>query len=297
MNPSTYARELRGTRATDLLLAALEGGGEISRSAAEENIGDALAVGDFVQKLSTRGLLRKDTSIVGEITLTGLGREVAEYIKYSREHGRDRREAVQRGILRWVSLNPNAASVQDLVGEASATAFGIELTEEEIAAEAKWLSDNGLLSGVHAWGQALLRPEITSLGRDVLDADTAPSDYLRRDASFTHVDNSNQVDARGSTNLAFQQGGSQNSLTVQQTSGGGWQEEFLEAFEGIVSKLRRDIGLTEEELLQVEEVRGEVQRDSAEKGAAAQKTLTWAASFARHPAVLASLPELLRILG
>lgn len=292
-------KQIQDTWAEEALITAFNAGGQASLSEIERNVGDQMRAIECAEYLRSLGLAQKETSIAREVTLTSTGKDVAELIEASRTSGAARRAAVQLGVLRWLSVpNSYPGSTEDFVNTDEATAYGTPFTEQEIHDETEWLLDTNLIKGTKASGGTILRPEITSQGRDVLDSGERPGDFLRMGTQNTTFDQSNHsINVAHSQNLAIQQGGVNNYQKADQKNQQSWNEEVAAYLETLINQLSTDTSVSAEELAELKNIKAETESEAATKETIMSKFLSWASQLTTHPLVTASIPALIAMLG
>lgn len=299
MKPQQLMKQIQDTRAEEALITAFNVGGQASLSDIEESVGDQMNAIECAEYLRSLGLAQKETSIAREVTLTSTGKDVAELIEASRSSGAARRAAVQLGILRWLSLpNSYSGSTEGFVNTDEATAYGTPFTEQEIHDETEWLLDKNLIKGTKAWGGTIVRPEISSQGRDVLDSGERPGDFLRMGTQTTTFDqSSHSINVAHSQNLAIQQGGANNYQKVDQNNQQSWNEEVAAHLETLINQLSTDASVSASELKELRNIKAETESEAATKETIMSKFLSWASQLTTNPLVTASIPALIALLG
>lgn len=216
MDRQIIHRQLRETGAEEALLFVHDNGGSVTRSQLKDLLGDDQSVQQATDRLRDLALISSDEALDGSLDLTRTGNSMAEYITHSRQRGADRRAAIQRALLTWIKEHRSPPSAGSFLGAEEATAWGSPFSKEEIAAEATWLKDNGLIAGQSSWGGDIIRPEITSLGRDALDSPDPFSEFLRG-PGMTYHDHSRLSFGDHTTVGGVQSGGHGNVQNIQQT--------------------------------------------------------------------------------
>ncbi|HET8600459.1 MAG TPA: hypothetical protein VFL99_09040, partial [Segeticoccus sp.] len=87
MDLQQVQRQIRSTDVEQVLLLAHAEGGQAKPSQIKEEISDesgGFATAEASQQLRDLGLARQETSLAGEVTLTGDGKRLAERIQQSR---------------------------------------------------------------------------------------------------------------------------------------------------------------------------------------------------------------------
>lgn len=292
-------KQIQDAWAEEALITAFNAGGQASLSEIEQSVGDQMRAIECANFLRSLGLAQKETSIAGEVALTSTGKDVAELIEASRTSGAARRAAVQLGILRWLSIpNSYPGSTQDFVNTDEATAYGTPFTEQEIHNETEWLLENNLIKGAKSLQDTILRPEISSQGRDVLDSGERPGDFLRMGSQNTTFDqSSHSINVANSQNLAIQQGGVNNYQKADQKNQQSWNEEVAAYLETLINQLSTDTSVSASELNELRDIKTETESEAATKETIMSKLLRWASQLTAHPIVTASLPTLIAMLG
>src|SRR5215216_144355 len=103
MDEVQIANQLRGSLYEAVLLSVNEAGGQMTLEAVIEVAGSYEEALESAVALRNLGLARPDESLAAEVTLTPLGRRVADRIKRSMVSGARRADAVQRAILGWLN--------------------------------------------------------------------------------------------------------------------------------------------------------------------------------------------------
>lgn len=299
MNPRQLTKQLQDTRAEEVLITALNAGGEASLADIQRAVGDETRAIEYARTLRSMGLVRTDTTLAGEVALTSTGMDVAELIKDSRRSGAARRAAVQRRILQWLA-RPNSypASTEEFLNTADAVAYEVPFTEQEITDETVWLLDINLIKGTKTWGGVILRPEITSLGRDALDSGERPGDFLRTGNHSTAIDQStHSINVAQSQNLAIQQGGLNNSQHAEQSNQQHWNVEVAAYLETLLEQLSADDSVNASELAELRSIKVEVESASATRETIMSKFLSWSSRMTHNPLIVDSITTLMAMLG
>ena len=266
MNYDRIRAEIRHTATEDALLAVRTAGGEARLSTIESAV-DGLTRADstaIAQRLRDHGLVSLETSLVGEVTLTYDGRTLADRILRSRADGPDRWDAVQRGLLRWVS-DGEPKDVGNFGSDPAAVAFGSRFTVEEIEQAAEYLVQNELMQAIPTAQGHLLRPKITPQGRYALHHDGAIAEYLMRGGGSTTYDYSSSNTMGDNNVVGAQLAGHSNIANVVQTLTPAQRSEVLDG----VGELLRGIDSSEspdpELRSSVEAIANEASSDGASK--------------------------------
>ncbi|GAA2494792.1 hypothetical protein [Terrabacter carboxydivorans] len=212
MNDDDVWRQIRGTDAEKVLIAAEEAGGVLTHQQAANVVGSEWAGSMATAPLRTLGLTSPDEDY-DEFRLSEHGRRLARKFRKSRIDGPERWDAVQRAVLEFIRDKRPGRAV-DLVGTDEGTIDDRPLTEDEVLAEFEYLSDHGLAKSVRAWGAPDLRPEITNKGRYAIHEPNI-RDYVERGLVSVSNDFSTNTNVHGG-NVGAVVGGQGNTASVVQ---------------------------------------------------------------------------------
>lgn len=124
---------------------------------------------ELVSYLQDLSLVRDDSTSTGpDCRLTGAGRRRAQQLIAQRPQRRAAQ--LQTRMLRWLDSQSSPSDwtgflESDLVEHPEGV-----FTQEELHQQAEWLSTNGLIKALRAWGspEGTIRPELTPTGKDCL---------------------------------------------------------------------------------------------------------------------------------
>jgi hypothetical protein len=222
------------------LMQALADGGQASFSDVVRAVGGEGAAAVACNNLWEMGLVEKDRSLASEITLSADGRAVAEDIARSRVRGADRRAAVQKAILRWLSDGAQPGEVAAFVGHPTATSFQIPFSEEEVTEAGAALDEWGLIKTYKAMGPRYLKPRITHEGREAADDARTPYEFVRQGGSITYNNTSTTNIGDGNTIGGVQTGGQGNTQSVRQSLTTDSRIQILAKVSEVLSALPED---------------------------------------------------------
>lgn len=241
MDDDALMRRIRGTELEAVLLAALEAGGQITASAASEAVGSETAGDEATSGLIELGLVSSQQSMASEVTLTTAGARVAEKIRASHQEGPERRDAVQRALLRFIR-DENPHSTEDFVGHDAAKVNGRPADVREVIDAGNALLEYRLIKVVRGpmGFDFQLRPEATIDGVHSLDEHSAT---LRQIARGDHVATStsyNQTFGDNATIGAVAQGSTVGSIAVTQSITVNERNLFNERMAAVLEALPAD---------------------------------------------------------
>lgn len=127
---------------------------------------------DAYYTLLHHGLISRRNSLAANASLTEQGVRLAEHIARSRLRGERRAEDVARFILDQLDDDERPPRLSDLLGDQPAV-FDEPITADELYEAGTWLKEEGLIKAnikLSSSRHDMLRPEITRLGRRVLEA-------------------------------------------------------------------------------------------------------------------------------
>jgi hypothetical protein len=133
---------------------------------------------NLTEELKRRGMVRATYSGGGEIQceLTGAGRSAADKLVKSRSANRV--GALRHRMLAWLDEHTDAIAWTEFLASDHAHHDQRAFTEAELAREAQYLHDHGLIKSIHIeeGNDGMIQPQITARGRDALhQADTHSS--------------------------------------------------------------------------------------------------------------------------
>ncbi len=233
-------RDIRGTQAENLLLVAHSAGGEISTSAADGAMGGIREAAAAARELQELGLADNSVRMSGGFRLTQRGHRVADGIEHSRISGAERRDVVQRALLRWVGANESAQQTEEFVGTDEASAWGVPFTNVEVSRAGDFLLENDLIrSSGKAGRDHLFQPRIKPAGIDAIDAPGLIRDWVRTAGSATYQDNRARFGDH-TTIGGYAQGGEGHRFEVTQNITTAERNDLAEGMAGVLAALRDD---------------------------------------------------------
>lgn len=238
MDVQTTTRKIRGTSIEEVLLFVAAAGGESHLRPIEEAAGiERRDVGEVAGYMRDLGLARRDQSMAGEVTLTHLGKQVAETVERSRRTGQYRADAVQGALLTWLEAAKFAKSTDEFGGHADAIAHGLPFTESEISEATAYLRSKEFVGGVDSWGGTLFRPEVTPEGRAALRSGEPVSEFRKTGAHASYYDQSNST-TFGGDNYGGVQTGHNNVQHVTVTITQDQRSMVFEKVDSLLGELR-----------------------------------------------------------
>jgi hypothetical protein len=218
----------------------------------------ALDAAKACHRLEDLGLVDFDGSLAARVRVSLDGREAAKRLLADRTSGKNRRAALRTAMLNWLSDSEptRVDSMPDFAHTPGATLHGTTFTDQEIVNETTFLSEQGLIEGIKAWGGPLMRPSLTAHGRDCVDrfnSDVNAWLSSRDRGSFTH----NQTtisDSPGAQSMSGSPGGQQ-TATVTVTADNRRQllqfaDQIADQIVGLPAKVAPDTKAGVEELRQ-----------------------------------------------
>ncbi|WP_323095303.1 hypothetical protein [Intrasporangium sp. YIM S08009] len=257
-------RQIRGTATEKVLLNAHEAGGASLRSVYGAGVSDERSAIAAAQRLRHIGLAVQETSIAGELELTGEGHELAEKVLASRKNGPERWDAVQRAMLRFVA-DKSPGSAFALIGTADGEVDGQPITDSEARMALAFLVERGLMKTLKAMGAPDLRPEVTVNGMYAMHEPNI-REYVERGFVSVNNDYSTNTNVTGGT-LGAVTGGTGNTATVHQTITTETHKQVLALTRQILDQVPEDV--------EHARLRAEVEsiRDEVESGTGKRETL------------------------
>jgi hypothetical protein len=156
------------------------------------------SVVELANGLASDGLITVSSSAnTPTATLTAHGVAVAEQAAADRANHRQRAEALRRGMITWLADRENSSDTpndwKSFLRDPRSTFCGDFFTVSELAREAQYLAEHGLIRGLTHGGQhdfGWTRPTMTAKGRDCNDyrgGNVAESLNSEHPVSGTHV--------------------------------------------------------------------------------------------------------------
>jgi len=214
MNDDQTWREIRGTDAEKVLMAAEDAGGGLAHRQAAGAVGDEWAGTLATARLRELGLTSPDEDY-DAFRLSEAGRRLARKFMQSRIDGPERWDAVQRAVLVFIR-DKNSGRAIDLVSSDGGIVDGRPVTEDEVLMAYEFLSEHGLAKSIaRAWGAPDLQPKITSKGMYAIHEPNI-REYVERGFVSVSNDYSTNTNVNGGT-VGAVMGGSGNTTNVQLT--------------------------------------------------------------------------------
>lgn len=235
MDDNQRWREIRGTDAEKVLMAAEDAGGSLANRQAAAAVGDEWASHLATARLRELGLTSPDEDY-DEFRLSEAGRRLARKFSQSRIDGPERWDAVQRAVLVFIRDKDPGRAI-DLVGSDAGTVDGRPVTEGEVLMAYEFLRDHGLAkTTAPAWGAPDRGPQITHKGRYAI---YEPNIREYVESGFVSVSNDYSTNTSISGGVVGSvTGGSGNTTNVQLTVGA--RDQVLALTDRILSELPDD---------------------------------------------------------
>jgi hypothetical protein len=138
-----------------------------------------------VNSLTADGLVHVEPTLGGALyaTVTTAGSDLVQRRRELRSNKRARAVACRDALLDWC-YEQESPALDSFAADARAHFYGDPFTAEEFRDASLDLKSKGLISGTEAWGAGVVRPEITTHGKDVVERhESSIVDYESADRS------------------------------------------------------------------------------------------------------------------
>lgn len=146
------------------------------------------------KSLTAAGLLQIQPNLGDALyaTVTTAGADLVQHRSELRSNRRARAAACRDALLDWC-YEQESPTLDSFADDARAHFYGDPFTATEFRDASLDLKSNGLISGTEAWGGGVVRPEITTQGKDVVE---------RYESSITTAESADRP-AAGATTYNF----------------------------------------------------------------------------------------------
>lgn len=147
------------------------------------------------KSLSADGLLHIEPGLADALyaTVTTAGADLVQHRRELRSNKRARAAACRDALLDWC-YDQESPTLDSFANDARAHFYGDPFTAKEFRDASLDLKSKGLISGTEAWGGGVVRPEITTKGKDVVE---------RHESSIAAYESADRRPGPGTTTYNF----------------------------------------------------------------------------------------------